>query len=34
MRPIITVEEVFDIPSWGGLIVVPGPLIANLASRH
>lgn len=33
MRPIITVEDVFDIPSWGGLIVVPGPLIADGPAR-
>lgn len=33
MRPIVTVEDVFDIPSWGGLIVVPGPLIADGPAR-
>ncbi|MGR4892612.1 hypothetical protein ACIPPQ_16395 [Sphingopyxis sp. LARHCG72] len=25
----MTVEDVFDIPSWGGLIVVPGPLVIS-----
>lgn len=25
-RRLLTVEEIFDIPSWGGLVVAPGPL--------
>jgi hypothetical protein len=25
-KHFLTVEDVFDIPAWGGLIVVPGPL--------
>lgn len=33
MQPILAVEDVFDIPSWGGLIVVPGPLIADGPAR-
>lgn len=33
MKPIMTVEDVFDIPSWGGLVVVPGPLIADGPAR-
>jgi hypothetical protein len=33
MQPILTVEDVFDIPGWGGLIVVPGPLIVDGPAR-
>ncbi|NMN88315.1 MULTISPECIES: hypothetical protein [unclassified Novosphingobium] len=33
MRPIIIVEDVFDIPGWGGLIVVPGPAVADGMAR-
>ena len=25
-RHVLTVEDVFDIPAFGGLLVVPGPL--------
>jgi hypothetical protein len=33
MTRILTVEDVFDIPSFGGLVVVPGPLMADEPSR-
>ncbi len=33
MNPLITIEDVFDIPAWGGLIVVPGPLVADGPAR-
>jgi len=26
MNLLLTVEDAFDIPAWGGLVVVPGPL--------
>ncbi len=34
MKPFITVEDAFDIPGWGGLIVVPGPLVADGPARR
>jgi len=30
---VLTVEDVFDIASFGGLVVVPGPLIADGPER-
>lgn len=33
MTRILTVEDVFDIPSFGGLVVVPGPLMADGPAR-
>jgi hypothetical protein len=33
MKPLITVEDVFDIESWGGLVIVPGPLVADGPAR-
>ena len=34
MNPIMTVDDVFHIEAWGGLIVVPGPLIADGPARR
>jgi len=33
MGRILTVEEVFDIASFGGLVVAPGPSIADGPAR-
>lgn len=33
MQPILTVSDVFEIPAWGGLVVVPGPLMADGPAR-
>ncbi len=33
MLPIMTIDDVFVIEAWGGLIVVPGPLIADGPAR-
>jgi hypothetical protein len=33
MTRIVTVEDVFDIPSFGGLVVVLGPLIEEGRAR-
>jgi len=33
VKPIITVEDVFEIPGWGGLIVVTGPLVEDGSAR-
>jgi hypothetical protein len=33
MPPLLTIEDVFDVPTFGGLVVAPGPLIAEGPAR-